>query len=77
MNVFDFVWANREPLFLLWLAGAVVLAMWLGTVAEINEANGEKAPGLVWSTAMSALWPVACVAAFAYSAAAVYRKVRR
>lgn len=67
---------HQELLFLIWLSGAVLMAVYFGTVAEMNEANGEKAPGLLWSTTMACLWPIGAIAALAYMLANLYRLFR-
>lgn len=72
----DWIAAHQEILFLIWLSGAVLMAVYFGTVAEMNEANGEKAPGLLWSTAMACMWPFGAAAALAYMLANLYRLFR-
>lgn len=73
----DWAMAHLELLFTVWLCGAVVLAMWFGTMAEMHEAHGEPAPGMIWSTTIACLWPLAAIAALGYMLAQLWRAFAR
>lgn len=72
----EFIDANADFLFAVWLTVAISLSFVSGTLAELAESRGQRGPDIVAATTVAMLWPLAGVAGIAFTLAARYRKWR-